>query len=183
MSDYQEYTNRMEKTVSVLEKQYATVRAGRANPAVLDQIRVEYYGTPTPIQQIAAVSSPDSRTLVIQPWDPSALKLIEKAIQASDLGINPQNDGRIVRLTFPQLTEDRRKELIKQCAGYSEEAKVAVRNIRREAMDRYKADKKKSIITEDDRKDVEKELAKITEDYTKKIDVVMKRKEKELSEI
>ena len=102
MSDYQEYTSKMEKTVSVLEKQYATVRAGRANPAVLDQIRVEYYGTPTPIQQIAAVSSPDSRTLVIQPWDPSALKLIEKAIQASDLGINPQNDGRIIRLTFPQ---------------------------------------------------------------------------------
>ncbi len=183
MSDYQEYTSRMEKTVSVLEKQYATVRAGRANPAVLDQIRVEYYGAPTPIQQIASISATDSRTLVIQPWDPSALKIIEKAIQASDLGINPQNDGRVIRLGFPQLTEDRRKELIKQCAGYSEEAKVAVRNIRREAMERYKADKKKSIITEDDLKDVEKDLSKITEDYTKKIDAVMKRKEKELSEI
>ena len=183
MSDYIEYTSRMDKTVTALEKQYATVRAGRANPSVLDQIRVEYYGTPTPVQQIAAIGTPDSRTLVIQPWDPSSLKLIEKAIQTSDLGINPQNDGRVIRLVFPQLTEARRKELIKQCAGYCEEAKVAIRNIRREAMDKFKADKKKSLITEDDLKDVEKDFTKLTEDYTKKLDAVMKRKEKELSEI
>ena len=183
MSDYNEYTSRMDKTLAALEKQYATVRAGRANAAVLDQIRVEYYGTPSPIQQIAAVSSPDSRTLVIQPWDPSCLKLIEKAIQTSDLGINPQNDGRIIRLVFPQLTEQRRKELVKQCSGYAEEAKVAIRNIRREAMDRYKADKKKSVITEDDLKDVEKDFTKLVEDYTKKIDGIFKSKEKELSEI
>ncbi len=183
MSDYIEYTSRMDKTLASLEKQYATVRAGRANAGVLDQIRVEYYGTPTPVQQIAAISSPDSRTLMIQPWDPSSLKLIEKAILMSDLGINPQNDGRVIHLVFPQLTEARRKELVKQCAGYCEDAKVALRNIRREAMDRYKADKKKSVITEDDLKNVEKDFTKIIEDYTKKLDAIFKRKEKELSEI
>jgi ribosome recycling factor len=159
------------------------VRAGRANPAVLDQIRVDYYGSPTPIQQIASVSSPDARSLVVQPWDASTLKTVERAILASDLGINPQNDGRVIRLVFPQLTEERRKELAKQVRRYAEDAKVAVRNIRRDAMDKYKAMKKKSEITEDDFKTIEKDMQKLTDDYTKEIDRIADKKEKELFEI
>ena len=177
---YTEYENRMKKTVEVLQTQFASVRAGRANAAVLDQISVEYYGAPTPIQQIASISTPDPRTLVIQPWDATSLKSIEKAIQASDLGINPQNDGRVIRLAFPQLTEERRKELVKVVAKYSEESKVAIRNIRRDAMDAFKAQKKKSEITEDDLKDIEKDMQKLTDDYIKKIDQVSEAKEKEL---
>jgi ribosome recycling factor len=173
----------MKKTVEVLQSQFAAVRAGRANPAVLNQITVEYYGTSTPINQIANIASPDARTLTIQPWDPQSLKLIEKAILASDLGINPQNDGRLIRLIFPQLTEERRKELVKQVKKYGEEGKVAVRNIRRDAMENFKAMKKKSELTEDDLKDVEKELQKLTDDYIKEIDKVTASKEKELSEI
>ncbi|MBE6948362.1 MAG: ribosome recycling factor [Ruminococcaceae bacterium] len=180
---YKVYENKMKKTIEVLQTQFAAVRAGRANPAVLDQIRVDYYGSPTPINQIANISAPDPRTLTIQPWDPQTLKLIEKAILASDLGINPQNDGRIVRLAFPQLTEERRKDLIKQVKKYGEEAKVAVRNVRRDAMDAFKAMKKKSEITEDDMKDVEKELQKLTDNYIKEVDKVTAQKEKELSEI
>ena len=160
-----------------------SVRAGRANPAVLSQIQVEYYGTPTPIQQIASVSVPDPRSLVIQPWDGSALKAIEKAILASDLGINPQNDGRVIRLVFPQLTEERRRDLAKQVRKYAEEGKVAVRNVRRDAMDKYKARKKASEITEDDLKDAEKDLQKLTDDYVKKVDDLADKKEKELFEI
>jgi len=179
-ADYREYSDKMKKTTEILATQFAAVRAGRANAAVLDQISVDYYGVPTPIQQIASVSSPDPRSLVIQPWDAKALKLIEKAIQVSDLGINPQNDGRVIRLIFPQLTEDRRKELAKQVRKYGEDAKVAIRNIRRDAMDRFKKQQKKSEITEDDLKNVEKDLQKLTDDSIKEIDKLTEKKEKEL---
>ena len=180
---YEAYENRMKKTVEVLQTQNASVRAGRANAAVLDQITVEYYGAATPIHQIASISTPDPRTLVIQPWDASSLKAIEKAIQASDLGINPQNDGRLLRLVFPQLTEERRKELAKQVTKYGEESKVAIRNIRRDAMESFKAQKKKSEITEDDLKDIEKDMQQLTDDYIKKIDGVTEAKIKELQAI
>lgn len=182
-SDYAVYEERMNKTLDALKSQYASVRAGRANVAVIDHIRVEYYGTPTPITQIASVSTPDPRTLVIQPWDKSVLKEVEKAIQASDLGINPQNDGSVIRLAFPQLTEERRRDLIKQVKKYSEDGKVAIRNIRRDAMEDFKAMKKKSEITEDDLKATEKDIQKLTDDYAKKIDELTSKKEKELTEI
>ncbi len=182
-TEYPEFSGKMQKTVEVLETQFASVRAGRANAAILDQITVEYYGAQTPIHQIATISSPDPRTLLIQPWDASSLKGIEKAIQASDLGINPVNDGRVIRLGFPQLTEERRRELIKHTHKYAEEAKVAIRNIRRDAVDKYKAMKKKSEITEDDLKIVEKDIQTLTDDYIKVIESVFAKKEKELSEI
>lgn len=183
MSDYKEFTDRMEKTCSVLMENFNAVRAGRANAAVLDKITVDYYGTATPIQQVATISTPDPRTLAIQPWDGSVLKAIEKAIQVSDLGINPQNDGRIIRLVFPQLTEERRKELVKQVKKYGEEAKVAVRNIRRDAMDKFKKQQKASEITEDDYKNMEKDMQKETDNYIKKVDELCAKKEKELFEI
>ena len=178
-----EFEEKMLKTTEVLSAQFAAVRAGRANAAVLDQINVDYYGVPTPIRQIASIGSPDARTLQIQPWDASSLKAIEKAIQISELGINPQNDGRVIRLVFPQLTEERRKELAKQVRKYGEEAKVAVRNIRRDAMDKFKKQQKKSEITEDDLKDLEKDLQKLTDDYIKEVDKLTAAKEKELFEI
>lgn len=173
----------MEKTLEVLDSQFGSVRAGRANSKVLDRISVPYYGVDTPIGQVASISSPDPRTLVIQPWDGSLLKPIEKAIQQSDLGINPQNDGRIIRLVFPQLTEERRRDLTKQVKKYSEEAKVALRNIRRDAMDQLKKQLKKSEITEDDQKKMEKDLQELTDKYTKKVDEMCAKKEKELMEI
>ena len=182
-SDYAQYTEKMDKTIEVMQANFAAVRAGRANAAVLDQIRVDYYGTPTPINQIASIASPDPRTLTIQPWDGSTMKLIEKAIQQSDLGINPQNDGRLIRLLFPQLTEERRKDLIKQVRKYGEESKTAIRNIRRDAMEDFKAQKKKSEITEDDQKNAEKDIQKLTDDYVKQIEQLVEKKEKELSEI
>ena len=183
MSELKEFEARMVKTTEVLAAQFAAVRAGRANAAVLDQIEVDYYGVPTPIRQIASISTPDPRSLVIQPWDGSTLKLIEKAILVSDLGINPQNDGRSIRLVFPQLTEERRKDLAKQVRKYGEEAKVAVRNIRRDAMDKFKKQQKKSEITEDDLKDLEKDLQKVTDDAIKEIDKHTEKKVKELFEI
>ena len=183
MAEIKEFKNRMIKTAEVLSTQFDTVRAGRANAAVLDQIEVDYYGSPTPIHQIASISSPDPRTLLIQPWDGSTLKLIEKAILTSELGINPQNDGRVIRLVFPQLTEERRKELAKQVRKYGEDAKVAVRNIRRDAMDKFKKEQKKGEITEDDLKDLEKDMQKLTDDYTKEVDKLTAAKEKELFEI
>lgn len=183
MADYQEYSKKMDKTLEVLGAQFNSVRAGRANAQVLDNISVEYYGAPSPIGQVATISSPDPRSLVIQPWDSSLLKQIEKAIQISDLGINPQNDGRVIRLVFPQLTEERRKELTKQVKRYAEDAKVAIRNIRREAMDAYKKKLKASEITEDDHKKAEKDLQDLTDKYTKKIDEKCAAKEKELLEI
>ena len=183
MAELNEFKEKMIRTTEVLSTQFAAVRAGRANAAVLDQIEVEYYGTPTPIKQIASIASPDARTLLIQPWDASALKNIEKAILVSDLGINPQTDGRSIRLVFPQLTEERRKELAKQVRKYGEEAKVAVRNVRRDAMDKFKKQQKKSEITEDDLKDLEKDLQKLTDDYIKEVDKLTDAKEKELFEI
>ena len=182
-NDYAEFKAKMQKTTEVLSAQFASVRAGKANAAVLDQVTVDYYGVATPIQQIASISAPDPRTLMIQPWDANALKTIEKAIQTSELGINPQNDGRVIRLVFPQLTEERRKELAKQVKKYGEEAKVAIRNIRRDAMDKFKAMKKKSEITEDDLKDMEKELQKMTDEFIKEVDKLTEKKEKELFEI
>ena len=183
MSDYKEFTEKMEKTCTVLVENFNAVRAGRANAAVLDRITVDYYGSETPIQQVATISTLDPRTLAIQPWDNSIMKAIEKAILSSDLGINPQNDGRIIRLVFPQLTEERRKELIKQVKKYGEEAKVAVRNIRRDAMDKFKKLQKSSEITEDDFKNMEKDMQKFTDDFIKKVDELCAKKEKELSEI
>ena len=173
----------MDKTLEVLAGDFAAVRAGRASASLLDRISVEYYGQETPINQVGSITSPDPRTLVIEPWDKSLLKLIEKAIQVSDLGINPQNDGRIIRLVFPQLTEERRKELTKQVKKYGEESKVAIRNIRRDAMDTIKAMKKKSEITEDEQKVAEKDLQKVTDDYVKKVDEMAAKKEKELMEL
>ena len=175
-----EYESKMQKTTDVVIGDFASVRAGRANAAVLDKITVDYYGTATPINQVAAISSPDPRSLMIQPWDASLLKAIEKAIQSSDLGINPQNDGRVIRLAFPQLTEERRKELTKQVKKYGENGKVAIRNIRRDAMDKFKAMEKKSEITEDDRKEFEKELQDLTEKRCKQIDELTAKKETEL---
>ena len=174
---------RMKKSISALETDYLALRTGRASAAVFDKIRVDYYGTPTPINQIASIASPDPRTLTIQPWDAGTMKLIEKAIQASDLGINPQNDGRVIRLAFPQLTEERRKDLIKQVRKYGEESKTAIRNIRREAMDAFKKQQKKSEITEDDLKNAEKDIQKLTDDYIADVDKLVAKKEKELSEI
>ena len=174
------YDEKMLKTIEVVKANFASVRAGGANAGVLDRITVEFYGTPTPLNQVAAVSSPDPRTLVIQPWDGSLLQAIEKAIQTSDLGINPQNDGRELRLAFPQLTEERRKELTKQVKKYGEEGKVAVRNIRRDAMDEIKKKTKKSEITEDDQKNLEKELQDLTDKRCKEIDELTAKKDKEL---
>ena len=169
---YEEFETKMRKTSENLSTNLASVRAGRANAAVLDQITVDYYGTPTPIQQVASISTPDPRSLLITPWDKSTLKGIEKAIMASELGINPQNDGTCIRLVFPQLTEERR-----------EEAKVAIRNIRRDAMDSFKAQKKNGDMTEDDVKIAEKDFQKITDDWIKEIDKIADKKEKELFEI
>lgn len=178
-----EYDVKMQKTVDVVVSDFAGVRAGRANAAVLDKITVDYYGSATPINQVAAISSPDPRTLLIKPWDGSILKAIEKAIQVSDLGINPQNDGTSIRLAFPQLTEERRKELVKQIHKYSENGKVAVRNIRRDAMDRFKKMQKASEITEDELKMAEKDLQKITDDNCKELDKLLDIKEKELMSV
>ena len=183
MDSYPEFESRAKKIIDTLGKSYSTVRAGRASAAVLDRVVVDYYGTPTPVGQIASISTPEPRTLVIQPWDATALKSIEKAIQTSDLGINPTNDGKVVRLAFPQLTEERRRELTKQTHKYAEEAKVAVRNVRREVLEDYKGQKKRSEITEDDLKDVEKDLQKLTDNSIKEIDDLAKGKEKELMEV
>jgi ribosome recycling factor len=183
MSDYTEFERKMKKTCEALNAQLATLRAGRANASVLDQIEVEYYGTPTPIQQVASVSTPDPRSLLIQPWDSSVLKGIEKAILSSDLGINPQNDGRSIRLVFPPLTEERRKDLVKQTKKYAEDSKVAIRNIRRDAIEKFKKQQKASELTEDDYKAAEKDVQKLTDDFIKEIDKIAEKKEKELIEI
>lgn len=181
--EYKKYEDKMKKSIDSVAADFAAVRAGRANAAVLDRILVDYYGTPTPIQQIASIASPDPRSLVIQPWDAGAVKAIEKAIQNSDLGINPQNDGRSIRLSFPQLTEERRKELVKQIHKYAEGGKVAVRNIRRDAMENFKKQEKASEITEDELKMAEKDLQKLTDDSCKKIDELLEKKQKELMSV
>ena len=174
------YEEKMLKTIEVVKANFAAVRAGRANAGVLDRITVDYYGAATPLNQVAAISSPDPRTLMIQPWDGSLLKAIEKAVLTSDLGINPQNDGRVIRLAFPQLTEERRKDLTKQVRKYGEEGKVALRNIRRDAMDDIKKRTKKSELTEDDQKKLEKELQELTDKRCKELDDLTAKKEKEL---
>ena len=181
--DFKEYARRMDKALEHLNEEFGAVRAGRANAKVLDRITVEYYGSETPLNGVATISTPDARTLVIQPWDTKLLKDIQKAIQVSELGINPQNDGRVIRLVFPQLTEDRRKELVKQVKKYAEEAKVAMRNIRRDGMDYVKKLKKASEITEDDQKKAEKDLQDLLDKMTKKVDKALADKEKELMSI
>ena len=173
----------MNKTVSVLQEDYAAVRAGRANPAILDKVMVDYYGAPTAINQLAAVSVSEARVLTIQPWDGSVLKAIEKAIQTSDIGINPQNDGKVIRLTFPQLTEERRKELAKEISKMAEESKIAVRNIRRDAMDKLTTMKKNSELTEDDLNKAEKKTQELTDRFCKEIDAIQTKKNKEIMEI
>ena len=174
---------RMGKCINALESELGTIRAGRANPTVLDKITVDYYGVPTPINQMASVSVAEARILVVQPYDASQLKPIEKAIQASDLGINPANDGRVLRITFPQLTEDRRKELCKQVSKICEESKVAVRNVRRDGMDKIKAKKKANEITEDDVKEAEKDIQKLTDKFIEQIDKIGEAKNKEIMSI
>ena len=181
--DFKEYERKMSRTLGVLAENFGAVRAGRANAKVLDRITVEYYGQETALSGVATISSPDARTLVIQPWDNTLLKAIQKAILTSDLGINPQNDGRVIRLVFPQLTEERRKELTKQVKKYTEEAKVAMRNIRRDGMDYVKALKKKSEITEDEQKKAEKDLQDMLDKHIKKADEALAAKEKELMAI
>lgn len=171
---------KMTKSLAALEKELATIRAGRANPAILDKIQVDYYGSPTPVNQMASVAVSEARILVIQPWDKSCLKLIEKAIQASDIGINPTNDGSVLRLAFPQLTEERRKELCKSVKKMGEDSKVAIRSIRRDTMDKLKAMKKNSEITEDDLKDCEKKVQDLTDKFCAEADQAIVAKEKEI---
>ena len=173
----------MKKTIHVLKEEYAEIRAGRANPAVLDKVRVDYYGTPTPINQMAAVSVTEARTLTIQPWDVSTVRSIEKAIQASDIGINPQSDGKIIRLIFPPLTEERRKEIVKEISKMGEDAKIAIRSVRRDAIEKLKALKKSSEITEDDLKQGEKKIQDLTDKFCKEIDQIAQDKDKEIMEI
>ncbi|MBE6871567.1 MAG: ribosome recycling factor [Ruminococcaceae bacterium] len=180
---FTEAENKMKKANSVLEEEFGTIRVGRANAKVLDKITIEYYGTVTPLNQVASISSPDPRTLLIQPWDASTLKAIEKAILASDLGINPTNDGKSIRLAFPPLTEERRKELSKTVKKASEDGKVALRNIRRDMIDKLKAMKKKSEITEDDLANAEKKAQNLIDKYTKLVDELTAKKEKEIMEI
>ena len=171
---------RMQKTLDNLNEEYVTIRAGRANPGVLNKILVDYYGTPTPIQQMANISIPEARILVIQPWDRSAMKNIEKALQASDIGINPNNDGTVIRLVFPELTEERRKELVKDVKKKGEAAKVALRNIRRDVVESIKKAEKAGEITEDDRKADEEQAQKLTDKYVEKVDKAIEEKTKEI---
>ena len=174
---------KMEKCIRSLEHEFSTIRAGRANPAVLDKVLVDYYGTPTPVQQMAAISVSEARVLVVQPWDMSQLKAIEKAIQSSDIGINPTNDGKVIRLAFPQPTEDRRKELVKQIKKFGEEAKVTLRNVRRDTLEKFKTMKKNSEITEDDMKNYEKDMQKLTDKFCDNVDSAVSEKEKEIMSI
>ena len=184
MKEVYNYTKeKMTKTLDVLKKDYAAIRAGRATASVLDKVTVDYYGTPTPVNQLATVTVAEARILTIQPWDKSILHAIEKAIQTSDIGINPQNDGSVIRLTFPQLTEDHRKSIVKNVSKMAEDSKVAIRSIRRDAMDKLKKMQKASEITEDDLKNGEDEIQKITDGFVKDIDKVAQAKEKEVMEI
>lgn len=183
MGKYPEIEAKMEKRVNGYAGELKTIRAGRANASVLDKIAIDYYGTMTPVQQIGAISSPDPRQLVIQPWDATALKAIEKAINESELGISPQNDGKVIRLNFPPLTEERRKELVKLVKKYTEEAKVQIRNVRRDALDDYKKKKKDGEVTEDDLKGIEKDIQTLTDKYIKEIDGICAEKEKEILEV
>ena len=180
---YKEIETKFDKTIAALENEYSSIRAGRANTAILDKLSVDYYGSPTKVNQLASLSIQEARILVVQPYDSSVLKEIEKAILASDIGINPQNDGKVLRLTFPPLTEERRKDLCKQIQKEAENAKIAIRSIRRDALEVYKAMKKKSEITEDDLKVCEKDIQDATDKYCKYIDDIAKKKEAEIMEI
>ena len=176
----EKYEEKMQKTLDNLDREFNSIRAGRANPHVLDKLKVDYYGSPTPIQQVGNVQVPDARTIVIQPWETSMLKVIERALQSSDIGINPTNDGKVIRLVFPELTEERRKELAKDVKKKGEGAKVAIRNIRRDANDSFKKMLKKSEITEDDQKEQLDKVQKLTDKHIKKVDEAVDKKTKEI---
>ena len=182
-TNIKDFETKMQKTISVLNSDYAAVRAGRANPAILDKVTVDYYGVATPLTQIGTVSVPDARTILIQPWDASIMGEVEKAILASDIGITPNNDGKSLRLNFPPLTEERRKEIVKTIRKKGEDSKVAIRSIRRDAMDAFKNDKKNGEMTEDDLKNIETDVQKLTDKFVKEIDVVIAAKEKEIMEV
>ena len=183
MADYTEIKEKMEKSINFYKESLAEIRAGRANPAILNKIKVDYYGVPTPITQVAGVSVPEARLIVIQPWDASILKEIEKEILKSDIGINPNNDGKVIRLSFPELNEERRKEIVKEIKKIAEDAKVSIRAIRREGLDEYKAMQKESIITEDDLKKAETDIQKITDSKIEEIDNILEVKEKEIMSV
>jgi len=183
MSEYKDIENKMVKAIGALKEELVGIRAGRANPAILDKITVDYYGVPTPINQLGSISVPEARVIVIQPWDAKILKDIEKAIQKSDIGINPSNDGKVIRLIFPVLTEERRKELTKQVKKIGENAKVAIRNVRRDALEDFKTQKKNGEITEDDLKVAENDIQKLTDKYIDEVDKLMELKEKEIMEV
>ena len=183
MSDYVEIKERMEKTISVYRENLSEIRAGRANTAILNKIKVDYYGVPTPITQLAGVSVPEARLIVIQPWDASVLKEIEKEILKSDIGINPNNDGKVIRLAFPELNEERRKELVKEVKKIAEDAKVSIRAIRRDGIDEYKSMQKESLITEDELKKAEDDIQKITDSKIGEIDEILESKEKEIMSV
>ncbi len=182
-TSYKDVQEKMNKAIDVLKEELAGLRAGRANPAILDRIFVDYYGAPTPINQLASISVPEARVIIIQPWESKILKDIEKAIQKSDIGINPNNDGKVIRLVFPMLTEERRKELTKGVKKYGEDSKVAIRSVRRDAIERFKAQKKNSEITEDDLKDAENDIQKMTDKYIIEIDRIIELKDKEIMEV
>ncbi len=181
--DYSKFEEKMTKTISVFEGNLSEIRAGRANPAILNKIMIDYYGTPTPINQVASISVPEARMIVIQPWDASVLKEIEKEILKSDIGINPNNDGKVIRLNFPELNEERRKEIVKDIKKMAEEAKVAIRSIRRDAIDEVKTMQKKAEISEDDLKVAEEKIQKLTDKYVEEIDKILDKKEKEVMSI
>ncbi len=181
--DYKFMEEKMEKSINVYAENLATVRAGRANPAILNKVKVDYYGVETPISQVAGISVPEARLIVIQPWDASILKEIERAILASDIGINPNNDGKVIRLSFPELNEQRRKELVKDIKKMAEEAKVAIRSIRRDGIDEFKKQQKESLITEDDLRNAEEDIQKITDKKIEEIDSITANKEKEIMSV
>lgn len=181
--DYKNIKEKMDKSINVYNEKLSEVRAGRANPAILNKVKIDYYGTPTPINQVAGVSIPEARLIVIQPWDASILKEIEKAIIASEIGINPNNDGKVIRLAFPELTEERRKELVKEIKKMAEEAKVAIRSIRRDAIEEAKAEQKEGNMTEDELKQAENEIQKLTDNSVEEIDKILGNKEKEVMSV
>lgn len=181
--DFSDIEEKMEKTISVLQENFAEVRAGRANPAILNKIKVDYYGVPTPISQVAGISVPEARLIVIQPWDMSILKELEKAILASDIGITPNNDGKVLRLAFPELNEERRKQIVKDIKKIAEESKVSIRSLRRDGLDKAKKEQKEGNITEDDLKNAENEIQKLTDKKIEKIDEILANKEKEVMSI
>lgn len=181
--DYKSLDDKMEKSISVYSEKLSEVRAGRANPAILNKVKIDYYGTPTPINQVAGVSVPEARLIVIQPWDVSVLKDIEKAILTSDIGINPNNDGKVIRLAFPELTEERRKDLVKEIKKMAEEAKIAVRSVRRDGIEEAKAEQKEGNVTEDELKQAEEQIQKLTDKSVEEIDKILADKEKEVMSV